>query len=436
MKKKTCLDVLLSKYTTRKLTNLGLPVRDRNNRYMVHHMAAVLLYRGNLSLEDFRDIDTMSVLLGKLAEIPDPALFKQYLTMFDQPARQVVLKYSIYGFSDAVQDYVLNELLTAKDIDNLASNAQSHMWTGDSYVRTLRMLYRNGLMGFGKTFNVWRRINPAQLSSAEITYYAPLVGRVDFSEFNSHDALNAYERRLAYYTKWEGFAETVPVAFLVRQKYEKSGNKSMVDLMAQFGLSGELLEATKLRRDIELQRLHDKDLADKKEKAEKEENEYNDIVKLFGAEGIVVAKPQNEKWNGADRYTVETIVEGVPHTMYIMKTGSWYNKKSYASQVKTEATDHFEMLQKYKDTIHAEFKRLQGIRECTHVMEGGGAQMQAFFSNTKGYLSIMYLGMKGAKPIHNWTAHWQQQAKGTKDPFGKDTFYNGKTAESDIERNK
>lgn len=237
--------------------------------------------------------------------------------------------------------------------------------------------------------------------------------------------------------QWEGFVETVPLAFYAETRYENGKNWSMIDLMEKYELKPELLEIAK-RRNIE-QKEHARIKKETKERdeADKADKEYAQIVSLFAEEGITAHKPANVAWKGGDRYTVETIVDGVPHTLHVMKM-SCHTTTPYKQQVRAEAADHFEMLQKYKDTVHAEFKRLQSTHGCTHVMEGGGGQMQAFFCDKKGYICIMYFGMKGSPPVKNWTAHWQRKQAGEKgtDPFAPETFYDGETSPDDINRNK
>lgn len=435
----TCLDILLSKYNTRKLSQLGLPVRERGNHYMIHSFTAKLLSDKMLSLDDFALLDTKKELLEYLGK-KDLELFKQYLNTFENPEAEIMAG-SLYQYIEPVQDYVLLNILSEKNIDELASKSQNSMWNGEHYTKTLYMLFRNGLMGFDrKKFNWRRQITPWYLSYNEIIFYASNVGRIDFSDIEKssyHNAFSTYTYYVKYFMNWEGFIETVPLDFYGQFNYEDGKSLSMLDLMERYKLKPELLEIAKRRSIEQKEKAYNKKQKEEQDAADKADTEYKQIISLFAVEGIIVNKPTSEKWVSGDRYTVETIVDGVPHTMYVMKTSTILSRhKPYKQQVHEEAVDHFDMLQKYKDTVHAEFKKLQVTHGCTHVMEGGGMQMQAFFCNPNGYISIMYLGMKRENPIAKWDAHWQQKVSGSIDPFGPETFYSGFTEKTDIERNK
>lgn len=145
----TCLDILLSKYTSRKLSQLGLLVRERDNQYAVHSFAVKLLTDKMMSLDDFAQLEPTVSMLDNLGHSSNVELFKQYLDTFENPEAQIMAR-PIYQYTRSVQDYILTKVLSEKSIDKLASNSQSDMWTGEHYVETLHMLFRNGLMSFDK----------------------------------------------------------------------------------------------------------------------------------------------------------------------------------------------------------------------------------------------------------------------------------------------
>jgi hypothetical protein len=104
---------------------------------------------------------------------------------------------------------VLKEILTEKSIDKLAGEAQNYMWTGwtgEHYVNTLRMLFRNGLMVFGKELGWRRMINPSYLDYNEAHYYAR---RIDFSPYTEDQTLYSFQRKIKAFVKWP----IVPLAY-------------------------------------------------------------------------------------------------------------------------------------------------------------------------------------------------------------------------------
>lgn len=100
-----------------------------------------------------------------------------------------------------------------------------------------------------------------------------------------------------------------------------------------------------------------------------------------------------------DRYSFRILRNDIIYETYIMK-----DNEDYVAKVAEEVKDLNNLILKYGDLIsrihtHLKSKNIDGL----YVMEGGGAQHQAFFGNCKRYIGILYLGMKNeaaSKEMH------------------------------------
>lgn len=136
-----------------------------------------------------------------------------------------------------------------------------------------------------------------------------------------------------------------------------------------------------------------------KKKAEEKfgSNDFEQAKEMFSKEGMEVTKPVNFRKEG-DRDTVCVIYDGVPYHMYLMRSSLVHEERNQ-QKVKEEITE-FEMLkERHHDLIKKIYEKICQIPDIgdVWVLSGGGAQLQAFFGNNKGYLGILYFDLKNKK---------------------------------------
>lgn len=452
-----CVAMLEEKFGPIRLSRMTGTTRKvrHENRYIAFNTAASFLCGGLVSVEDcgFADSGFVLYLASFRKEVfPKPFdyegcrlrenAFESFKALFrpDRDLRTLISELCSLGIE--VQDYLMDAgYVSDDDVDEI--NFQDQMWQGRHLTHAKEFLYRRGLISFDHPR--WlRRIKVECLSSDEFAHFTNLAaaGQVNVAGFNSCFETrfgNKHGNSFAFHNflelqRWPGFIDAVPGEFLIDHTHKCQ--RVFVELEQTGKILPENLDRMRslYERSLAAEKA-EKEKAEK-EKAEKAEREYSEISEMFGRRGVSVRRPSTEKWDGLDRYTFAVDVDGYEHTMYVMKTG---RRSSFEAQVKEEVQDHELMLLMYKDTVHSEMDRLRSIGVgVTHVMEGGGAQMQAFFCSASGYVSIMYLGMKDEPPAKRWTCHKQGGWPGhkPKDPFSRNTFYHGKTAESDLARFK
>lgn len=125
---------------------------------------------------------------------------------------------------------------------------------------------------------------------------------------------------------------------------------------------------------------------------------FDEAKEMFEKEGLLIERPVGIGKEG-DRDTVCTLHDGIRYHLYLMKSSSHSGVRNQ-DKATEEANDYKSMIDKYHPTIkqiHDKFKSEYPDMENLWVMEGGGAQHQAFFGNEGGYIATLYLGMKNSK---------------------------------------
>lgn len=418
---------------------------------------------GHISVEEFKPVNNIDfmrylssckkkIFAGVFDEQSNKSadgIMELFTRLFDKDMN-TTLVHSLYAMAYDIQDWFFeNGLVSDRQIYDI--RYQDSMWSGQHFEQAKFMLFRRGIISFDNV--TWhRRIRIEYLSGSEREYYFPVLANSKYdpkkvfdgcfqttygSTYSNSDAYHNFER----YQSLPGFVDCIPDEFLIGSdnKYFNKEKVKRTDVFSTLYFDGRIQDMyvdTLADRYIRALTEHFKKEAEARDEAIKKSlSEYDTIVSMFSEHGIVVQRPKYEEWNRSDRYVFACTVGKYEHTMYVMKTSP-----SFSEQVKDEAADYKEMLMKYADTVHAEYDRLvgEGIN-VTHVMEGGGAQMQAFFCSPDGYVSIMYLGMKGEPPVKRWTCHMQgahpkSPKRKNSDPFGKRTFYSGKVVDTDLTR--
>jgi hypothetical protein len=125
---------------------------------------------------------------------------------------------------------------------------------------------------------------------------------------------------------------------------------------------------------------------------------FDEAKKMFEKEGLTVEKPIGLRKEG-DRDTVCVVHDDIRYHLYMMKASSHHGERNQ-EMATSEANDYKSLIDKYHPLvkeIHDKMKAELPGMENLWVMEGGGMQHQAFFGNEKGYIAILYLGMKNGK---------------------------------------
>lgn len=113
------------------------------------------------------------------------------------------------------------------------------------------------------------------------------------------------------------------------------------------------------------------------------QNDKVDLIAVYREFGLTVTPPKGNCWFGKHMVCAEH--EGVPYCMDAHGSGD------YSHGVK-----HRELLiQRHHTLIKAVYDYCVGLDVGDiWVLSGGGAQLQAFFGNSTGYLAILYLDME------------------------------------------
>lgn len=121
---------------------------------------------------------------------------------------------------------------------------------------------------------------------------------------------------------------------------------------------------------------------------------YNQGKKLLEKCDLKVHEPtwMKPEFKSSDRDTYFTLhTDQTLYSLYLMRD------ERTLSKVKTELKNHHDMIAKYhKHILKPIYDIISKISELGNVwiMEGGGAQCQAFFGNDQGYIGTLYLDMK------------------------------------------
>jgi len=188
-----------------------------------------------------------------------------------------------------------------------------------------------------------------------------------------------------FYAKW---------LFLHHHYYKKG---SIEDMEADSLEGGQKLDLPKSNLPIE--KIHELENAfyrsfDKsdKEKETEIEKEYPKLVKHFKRRGLEVVKPDHWRICG-DRDAFQLDYDGIPYLFEIMRS----NLKDRKAQIDKEIKEHEVFVERYHWLHKKMYDHLSTKIPDASIMEGGGSQIQTFFSDSKGYIAILYLKGRNKK---------------------------------------
>ena len=111
---------------------------------------------------------------------------------------------------------------------------------------------------------------------------------------------------------------------------------------------------------------------------------------MFKTGGVVVKKARVIK-NG-DRDSFEIMHDGVKYHLYLMKSENLNAVERKIDNYREFVNRYHQLIKEVRDKI----QKIPGVGKVW-VMDGGGAQHQAFFGNKNGYLGILYLDLRNSK---------------------------------------
>lgn len=128
---------------------------------------------------------------------------------------------------------------------------------------------------------------------------------------------------------------------------------------------------------------------------------FNQVKDLFSQLDLKVTRPWGRKYE-EDRDTVCIRHKGIPYHISMMRESPRHEKRDLeqAKKLKDNSDEFIERYHSVIKRLYLEIKKLPNMKKLW-VMEGGGMQHQAFFGNERGYIGILYLGMKGEKEKEN-----------------------------------
>ena len=188
-----------------------------------------------------------------------------------------------------------------------------------------------------------------------------------------------------FYAKW---------LFLHHHYYKRV---SIEDMEADSLQGGQKLGLPKSNLPIEkiheLEKMFYETFSDSDKKREEEtEKEYPKLVKHFKRRGLEVVKPDHWRICG-DRDAFQLDYDGIPYLFEIMRS----NLKDRKAQIDKEIKEHEVFVERYHWLHKKMYDHLSTKIPDASIMEGGGSQIQTFFSDSKGYIAILYLKGRNKK---------------------------------------
>ena len=159
---------------------------------------------------------------------------------------------------------------------------------------------------------------------------------------------------------------------------------------------------------------------EKRREQKRKENDggYSEAKKLFEDLGLKVVKPKGIG-KEHDRDTVCVVHDSVRYHLVLMKNRDFDPRDRKKDSI-SEYNDHQIVLKHYHPLVKELYNKIKLLPDIGDVwaMEGGGAQMQIFFGNKKGYLGILYLNMKKDRnPKGPYSLRLENGAKGRTKEF-------------------
>lgn len=133
----------------------------------------------------------------------------------------------------------------------------------------------------------------------------------------------------------------------------------------------------------------------------------------------VAAKGLGKEGN---RDTACIMHDGIPYHISFMKRDGERSDETFDEKV----SEHHKNIKKYHKIVKPLFYRIKELANAENlwVMEGGGSQVQMFFGDERGYIGILYLGMRTSKTSAIFRKDYTLQINGSKnDKYFKDIEY-------------
>lgn len=207
-------------------------------------------------------------------------------------------------------------------------------------------------------------------------------------EKEDYEKSNSLRMMEYFYAKW---------LFLHHHFYKKISKNSLKDIEADSLEGGQKIDLPK--SDLPIEKIHELEKtlygiferSDKKRESETEK-EYPKLVKHFKRRELEVTRPDHWRTSG-DRDAFQTTHDGVPYIFEVMRG----DMKSRKKQIDERVERHNIFISQYHLLQKRIFKHLSTKVIDGSVMEGGGSQLQSFFSDPNGYIAILYLKGVGKK---------------------------------------
>ena len=204
-------------------------------------------------------------------------------------------------------------------------------------------------------------------------------------------------------------------------KEYKRGEHPIVALRNEIGIKD--LKRSKLPMDKikAIEGIFKKVIEQNRKEEKSKDGGYEEAKMMVEKEGLKCIKPKGSPKYG-DRDVVCTVIDGIPYHIYLMKNGSFSERRNQA-KAKEECNDLKRMLSRYKPLVTRTYEKIKTFKDIGNVwvMEGGGAQCQVFFGNETGYLGILYLDLKETKSTNFEKPFYRFVVNGYKnDPLFKD----------------